>query len=163
MSLSALSGVTFTALRAGFAGMSLVSPSSGRKTFLRAGRRGMTFFLTFMRPGTVNTPGPRLPRSFLIIFDMHSKTDATSLRVRPVSAEMSPRICVLVLGLTSVVFAFLVVFFFLAMEFESFHWSNSTLRSPRQHWRLKRHAQLGNVQSLASYNKAFTQENTGFF
>ena len=94
---------------------------------------------------------------------MQSKTDATSLRVRPVSAEISPRICVLVLGLTSVVLAFLVVFFFLAMEFESFHWSNSTLRSPRQHWRLKRHAQPGNVHSLASYNKGFTQENTGFF
>ena len=115
MSFNALSAVIFTCVDAGFALNQHSSWVNGLTPFLR-GFAGFFLVLIFIRPGTLNEPGPFLPKSFLIIVDMQSKTEATSLRESPVSSEMPPKICDFVLGLTSAVF--------LAIEFESFLWSN---------------------------------------
>jgi hypothetical protein len=116
--------VIFTAVEAGLA-LNQHSSCVNGLIPLRRGFAGFFFVLIFIRPATLNVPGPLRPKSFLIMTDMQSNTDATSLRERPVSFEISLKIWDFVRGLVSVVFALFFAVFLLAMEFESFHWSNS--------------------------------------
>ena len=98
MSFSAFSAVTLTTLRAGLALNIISSPVKGL-TPLRALVAGLRFTRIFMRPGTVNWPGPRRPMSFLMIPARASNTVATSFFVRPVSSAMAPVTSDLVLAL----------------------------------------------------------------
>lgn len=135
ISFSAFRAVIFTAVEAGLALNQHSSCVNGLMP-LRRGFAGFFFVLIFIRPATLNIPGPLRLRSCLIIVDMQSNTDVTSLRVRPVVFEISPTIWLFVRGFVSVVLALFLVDFFEAMEFESFLWSNSFMCSSANYWQI---------------------------
>jgi len=96
-----------TTRRAGLALIMISSPVKGLMP-LRALVAGFFTTLIFMRPGTVNTPGPRLS-SRLIIADRASNTAPTSFLVRPVCSEMKLKTSDLVAGLPALAAAFFLV------------------------------------------------------
>ena len=97
MSLRPFNGKTLTTFRAGLALKTVSSPVNGLIP-LRALVAGLRTTLTFIIPGTLKTPGPRLPRFLPISFASSSKTLATCLLVRPVFSANVAMISVLVMG-----------------------------------------------------------------
>ena len=89
--------MTLTTLRAGLALNIISSPVNGLMP-LRAFRAGLRTTRIFISPGTVNVPGPRRPRSFLIRLAMTSNTSATSRRVTSVFSSIPPMLCCFVLA-----------------------------------------------------------------
>jgi len=71
-------------------------------------------------------------------------------------------IWVFVRGLASVVLALFFDDFFVAMEFESFHWSNSFMCSSANCWRIYLHVQGGECTEEVPCQQGDEQEITVF-
>src|SRR5687768_10940610 len=98
MSFRAFRGRTLTTRRAGLA-LNMTSSLVKGLIPLRALVAGLLITLIFIRPGTLNTPGPFLPTALPICFASASKTDDTCLRDSSVDSEIRLMISLLEAGL----------------------------------------------------------------